>query len=78
MLDHRARLASEGHLDERRAEQQKDWMWALVLDELTTSLRRSPSVKAITKRLEAAVGSGELSAVEASVEIMDAFRRDLA
>ncbi|MFT3875617.1 MAG: methylmalonyl Co-A mutase-associated GTPase MeaB [Propioniciclava sp.] len=76
VLDHRATLASEGELDVRRAEQQRDWMWALVMDELTTSLRRSPRVKAITKDLEAAVSRGELSAVEASGQILDAFRAD--
>ena len=78
VLDHRARLADGGDLDHRRAEQQQDWMWALVRDELSTALLRSPSVKRIRKGLEARVGGGELSALEASQEILDAFTRDLA
>ena len=53
-------------------------MWSLVTDELTTSLRRSPAVKAVAKQVEQAVGRGELSAVEASVEILDAFKADFA
>lgn len=76
VLAHRAALAADGSLDARRAAQQRDWMWALVRDDLITALRRSPEVKAIAKSLESAVSSGELSAVEASTEILDAFRRD--
>lgn len=76
VLDHRATLAADGSLDARRAAQQRDWMWALVQDDLATALRRSPGVRAMTKHLESAVSSGELSAVEASAEILDAFRRD--
>lgn len=78
VVAHRARLADGGDLDHRRAEQQQDWMWALVMDDLTTALRRSPAVKAIAKDLESAVGAGELSAVEASAQILDAFRSDWA
>lgn len=77
VLKHRASLEESGSLTERRAEQQLEWMWALVMDDLTTALKRSPKVKALTPSLEAAVASGELSAVEASAEILDAFRQDL-
>ncbi len=76
VLEHRAALAADGSLDARRAAQQRDWMWALVQDDLTTALRRSPGVKTIARNLEAAVSAGELSAVEASGQILDAFRRD--
>ncbi|MFP5416622.1 MAG: methylmalonyl Co-A mutase-associated GTPase MeaB [Actinomycetes bacterium] len=77
VLDHRAQLAADGRLDERRAEQQRDWMWALVMDDLTSALRRSPAVKAIAKDLEAAVGRGDVSAVDASQQILEAFKREL-
>lgn len=78
VLAHRARLAEAGDLDARRAEQQQDWMWSLVRDELATALLRSPHVREIRKDLERRVGLGELSALEASQEILDAFARDLA
>lgn len=78
VLEHRAELESSGTLAQRRATQQREWMWALVVDDLTTALRRSPAVKAIAKPLEHAVERGELSAVEASGEILDAFRSDFA
>ena len=74
VLDHRASLAASGSLDERRADQQRDWMWALVMDDLTTALRRSPAVKALVKDLEHQVRAGDLSALEASQQILDAFR----
>lgn len=76
VLDHRAALASDGSLDTRRSAQQRDWMWALVQDDLTTALLRSPGVKAISGELEAAVSRGEISAVEASQQILDVFRND--
>lgn len=78
VLKHRAELETSGSLHQRRADQQRDWMWSLVVDDLTTSLRRSPAVKAIAKDLEHKVEAGELSAVEASTAILDAFRRDFA
>ncbi|WP_040157884.1 methylmalonyl Co-A mutase-associated GTPase MeaB [Nigerium massiliense] len=77
VLDHRHHLEETGSLSERRALQQRDWMWSLVTDDLTTSLRRSPSVKAIARDLERAVEQGELSAVEGAGEILDAFYKDL-
>jgi len=78
VVAHRASLEESGSLAERRAEQQRDWMWALVRDDLLTALRRSPAVKALVPGLEASVSTGELSAVEASAEILAAFKADFA
>lgn len=75
VLDHRASLYDSGGLATRRSAQQQEWMWSLVIDDLTTSLQRNSAVKAIAPALEEAVGQGELSAVEASTQILDAFRR---
>ncbi len=77
VLDHRQGLLDSGHLAERRADQQRDWMWALVTDELATALRRSPSVKRVAKKAEAAVSAGDLSALEGSLQILEAFEHDL-
>lgn len=77
VVDHRAELEASGSLEARRAEQQRDWMWALVLDDLTTSLRRSPAVKALVPDLERQVATNALSAVEASSQILEAFRSGL-
>ena len=46
--------------------------------ELQDALRKSSSVRGIKKALEHKVGSGDLSALEASTEILEAFARDAA
>jgi len=76
ILDHRARLEEAGELEARRARQQREWLWALVAGELEDALRNSAAVKAIRARLEAEVESGELSALEASQQILAAFAAD--
>ena len=77
IVDHRARLERSGQLEARRAKQQREWLWALVKGELEDALRTSPGVSAIRAGLEAEVESGELSALEASAEILTAFAKDV-
>ncbi|MDR1767551.1 MAG: methylmalonyl Co-A mutase-associated GTPase MeaB, partial [Propionibacteriaceae bacterium] len=77
ILDHRARLEAAGELEARRAKQQVEWLWALVRGELDDTLRRSPQVKDLAPGLERDVVSGELSALEASTAIIQAFARDV-
>ncbi len=76
VLAHRDYVAEHGGLEARRNAQQLEWLWALVAGELEDGLRRSPSVRAMRKELEAKVGSGDLSALEASSEILHAFAAD--
>jgi LAO/AO transport system kinase len=78
VLDHRAALEAAGELDARRARQQREWLWALVRGELEDALRTSPAVGAMRGSLEAEVGSGDLSALEASEQILAAFYAELA
>ncbi|MFW5468651.1 methylmalonyl Co-A mutase-associated GTPase MeaB [Knoellia sp. CPCC 206435] len=73
VLEHRAHLTSEGSLEARRAQQQQDWMWALVDAHLTDAVRAAPTVRERRQQLEAAVRSGELSAVDAASEILALF-----
>jgi len=73
VLEHRAHLESEGSLDVRRAQQQQDWMWALVDAHLTDAVRAAPGVKQQRADIESAVRSGELSAVDAASQILEAF-----
>jgi LAO/AO transport system kinase len=77
ILDHRARLEADGELEARRAKQQLEWLWALVRGELEDALKRSPQVKALRQQLEDEVVSGELSALEASAQLIQAFARDV-
>ncbi len=77
VLEHRAYLEEHHTLAGRRAQQQEDWMWALVDAELTDGVRSSPSVHAARPGLEAAVRSGELSAVEGTARILELYAADL-
>jgi LAO/AO transport system kinase len=76
VLTHRAHLEEEGSLEARRAQQQQDWMWALVDAHLEDAVRAAPAVRAHRAQLEAAVRSGELSAVDAAEQVLDLFGHD--
>lgn len=76
VLEHREWLESGsgvGSLEARRAQQQQDWMWALVDAHLEDAVRSAPAVREQRARIEAAVRSGELSAVDAAAQILAAF-----
>jgi LAO/AO transport system kinase len=77
VLDHRVYLEDSGGLERRRAEQQRDWMWSLIDDELVEAVRQARSVRAQRAVLEKAVMSGDLSAVEAAQTVLAAFACDL-
>jgi LAO/AO transport system kinase len=74
ILDHRASLGETG-LDRKRAEQQLEFTWALVRDELAERLRRSPGVAAIRDQVRAAVLAGELTAPVAADRLLAAYDR---
>ena len=76
IVDHRAALEADGKLETRRARQQREWLWALVRGELEDALRTSDSVNEIRAGLEADVEGGDLSALEASDQILKAFATD--
>ena len=76
VLDHRAYVEAHAGLGARRNAQQLEWLWALVAGELEDALHKSPSVRGIKKSLEHQVGSGDLSALEASTQILTAFAKD--
>ena len=76
ITDHRAWLEETGQLTGRRARQQREWLWALVQGELEDALRTSATVSGIRAELEAQVETGELSALEASDQILAALAAD--
>jgi LAO/AO transport system kinase len=75
VLDHREFLGEDG-LATKRAEQQLEFTWSLVRDELAERLRRSPGVAAIRGEIRAAVLSGELSAPVAADRLLAAYDED--
>jgi LAO/AO transport system kinase len=72
VLDHREHLGTEG-LATKRAEQQLDFTWALVRDELDQRLRHSAGVKAVRDEVRAAVLAGELTAPLAADRLLAAY-----
>lgn len=72
VLNHREHLGVEG-LARKRADQQLDFTWALVRDELAERLRRSPGVAAVRDEVRAAVLEGEMAAPEAADRILAAY-----
>ncbi|MDK0517889.1 methylmalonyl Co-A mutase-associated GTPase MeaB [Streptomyces sp. ML-6] len=71
---HRALLESTGRLAAKRRDQQVDWTWTMVRDELLESLRGHPAVRSLAPELEQRVRDGELTATLAAEQILDAFR----
>jgi LAO/AO transport system kinase len=77
VLAHREHLGEDG-LAGKRAEQQLEFTWALVRDELDQRLRRSGGVRAVREELRAALLAGEVAAPEAADRILAAYDGDEA
>jgi LAO/AO transport system kinase len=75
VLAHRDHLGDEGLLA-KRAEQQLDFTWAMVRDELDQRLRLSPGVRGVRDEVRAAVLAGELPATVAADRLLAAYDAD--
>ena len=75
VLAHRDHLGDEGLLA-KRAEQQLDFTWAMVRDELDQRLRLSPGVRGVRDQVRAAVLAGELPATVAADRLLAAYDAD--
>ncbi len=75
VLAHRDHLGEDG-LRRKRAEQQLDFTWSLVRDELDQRLRRSPGVRAIRAQLRAEILAGTLPAPVAADRILAAYDQE--
>jgi LAO/AO transport system kinase len=58
---HRAGLDSSGELASRRRQQQVDWTWSMVHDQLLASLHGDPAVRLLVPELERRVRDGQLT-----------------
>ncbi|MFD8208727.1 methylmalonyl Co-A mutase-associated GTPase MeaB [Streptomyces sp. NPDC059695] len=78
LRQHRALLDSTGRLTAKRQDQQVDWTWTMVRDELLRRLSADPAVQDLAPALERRVRDGELTATLAAEEILRTFgeRRD--
>ena len=70
---HRAALDSSGRLADKRREQQVEWTWAMVREELLARLRRHPEVRRLAPELERRVREGTLTATLAAERLLGAF-----
>ena len=72
LMAHRESLGEEG-LAAKRAEQQLDFTWALVRDELEDRLRRSAGVRRVREELRREVLAGQLPASAAADRLLAAY-----
>jgi LAO/AO transport system kinase len=68
--EHRAALASTGELAALRSEQQRAWMWSLILDRLERSFRTNPRVAARLPAVEADVIAGRVTPTAAADSLL--------
>ena len=74
VLAHRDHLGGDG-LTRKRAEQQLDFTWSLVRDELAQRLRRSPGVATVRDDVRRRLLAGEINAPVAADLILEAYDR---
>ncbi|MFE5142296.1 methylmalonyl Co-A mutase-associated GTPase MeaB [Streptomyces fagopyri] len=70
---HRVLLDSTGRLAAKRRDQQVDWTWTMVRDELLGRLHADPAVRALTPALEQQVRDGDVTATLAAERILGVF-----
>ncbi len=67
---HRAVLSRSGLLDERRADQQVQWMWATVEEALVTDFRARSDVRSKAADLEAKLRAGQITPTGAARKLL--------
>ena len=70
----RTSTASTGVFKNRRSEQAREWVHAIVQDHLSTLFNRHPAVKKLLPELEREVMKGKLPASTAANRLIEAFR----
>lgn len=70
---HRTVLDSTGALDAKRRDQQVEWTWSMVRDQLLARLHAHPEVRRLGPELERRVREGTLTATLAADRLLEAF-----
>ena len=73
LQQHRALLDADGSLAAKRRDQQVDWTWAMVHDQLLARLHQHPDVRRLAPELERRVRAGTLTASLAAEQLLAAF-----
>jgi LAO/AO transport system kinase len=73
---HRTLLDSTGRLAAKRRDQQVEWTWTMVHDELLGRLHAHPAVRELAPELERRVREGTVTATVAAERILAAFEEE--
>ncbi|TQF68442.1 methylmalonyl Co-A mutase-associated GTPase MeaB [Rhodococcus spelaei] len=73
VLLHRKVLGDAGELERKRHQQQVDWTWSMVHDQLLRRLDTDPKVRAVRGDIEERVRAGSLTAALAARQILETF-----
>ncbi|MFD0278174.1 methylmalonyl Co-A mutase-associated GTPase MeaB [Kitasatospora sp. NPDC127111] len=73
LQQHRKVLDATGALAAKRREQQVEWTWSMVHDQLYARLHEHPEVRRLAPELEAQVRAGTLPAGLAAQQLLDGF-----
>ncbi len=72
--DYESRMRAGGHLEQRRAQQARSWMWSELEESLQRAFREHPGVAARLGELEQAVTAGRIPATKAARALLDIFQ----
>ncbi|WP_233440496.1 methylmalonyl Co-A mutase-associated GTPase MeaB [Acidipropionibacterium acidipropionici] len=73
VLDHRAYLEKDGSLVRRRVEQQREWLWNMVENEVLESLKTDARVQQAAEKIEAGLGTEATNALDGAAKILQIF-----
>ena len=71
----RAAMQQSGEFNEKRALQNSDWMWTLLMDDLKETFLRHPKVEGLLPQLQASVAAGVTTPGAAARRLLEVFRR---
>jgi LAO/AO transport system kinase len=72
----RQAMQASGEFQEKRALQNSDWMWTLLMDDLKETFLRHPRVEALLPQLQESVAAGVTTPGAAARRLMEVFRRN--
>ncbi|NJC88991.1 MAG: methylmalonyl Co-A mutase-associated GTPase MeaB [Desulfuromonas sp.] len=73
----RQAMQQSGEFAEKRALQNSDWMWTLLMDDLKETFLRHPKVEALLPQLQESVASGVTTPGAAARRLLEMFRRGM-
>ncbi len=78
LYQHHDIIEKSGHLDNKRKEQRKEWMWNILQNVLQSMFRRNSQVSSLLRDLEVKVLSGETTPTKAASMILNEFVKNVS